>query len=197
MFVQQPNSNVDQTLFLKWINKHRDGGPTAYGERREYHLFNEEERVHFFTKILCNPTYGDFGKISAGQVKCFHNFFKVINRSIGVIESSQKKILVKEFAKLHGLDTLRHIAVESENDRSREDSMNLLVDLHLKFDSQITPPEVQAKIWQDFIDHCMSELESPKDNVVSNNITLLSKFLDRYEGKKTQKTEMKQQYNQF
>ena len=49
MFVQQPNSNVDQTLFLKWINKHRDGGPTAYGERREYHLFNEEERVHFFT----------------------------------------------------------------------------------------------------------------------------------------------------
>jgi hypothetical protein len=43
----------------------------------------------------------------------------------------------------------------------------------------------------------MSELESPKDNVVSNNITLLSKFLDRYEGKKTQKTEMKQQYNQF
>jgi hypothetical protein len=25
--------------------------------------------------------------------------------------------------------------------------MNLLVDLHLKFDSQITPPEVQAKIW--------------------------------------------------
>jgi hypothetical protein len=25
--------------------------------------------------------------------------------------------------------------------------LNLLVDLHLKFKSQITPPEVQAKIW--------------------------------------------------
>lgn len=37
---------------------------------------------------------------------------------------------------LIGLDTLRRIAVESENDRSREESMDLLVDLHLKLDPQ-------------------------------------------------------------
>jgi hypothetical protein len=36
---------------------------------------------------------------------------------------------------LHGLDTLRHIAVISENECSREDSMNLLVTFHYKFDS--------------------------------------------------------------
>lgn len=100
MFVQQPNSNVDQTLFLKWINKHRDAGASAYGERREHHLFNEEERIHFFTKILCNPTYGDFGKISVGQVKCFQKYFKIINRSLGVIDGNQKKIQVKDFSKL-------------------------------------------------------------------------------------------------
>jgi len=51
---------------------------------------------------------------------------------------------------------------------------------------------LQAKIWLNFIDHCMSELESDKDNIVSNNITLLSKFLDRYEGKKSLKAEIKQ-----
>jgi hypothetical protein len=75
--------------------------------------------------------------------------------------------------------------------------MDLFVDLHLKFEIQITLPEVQVKIWEDFINNCMSELESPKDNVVSNNLTMLSKFLDRYEGKKTQKTEIVQNYNQF
>ena len=32
MFVQQPNSNVDQTLFLKWINKGR------CREHRPHHL---------------------------------------------------------------------------------------------------------------------------------------------------------------
>lgn len=41
----------------------------------------------------------------------------------------------------------------------------------------------------------MAQLESDRDNIVSNNITLLSKFLDRYEGKKTLKAEMKQQYS--
>ena len=37
---------------------------------------------------------------------------------------------------LIGLDTLRRIAVESENDRSREKAMDLLVGLHLKLDPQ-------------------------------------------------------------
>jgi|LauGreDrversion4_2_1035121.scaffolds.fasta_scaffold54103_1 hypothetical protein len=40
MFVQQPNFSIDQTLFFKWINKHREGGAVGYGERREYQLFN-------------------------------------------------------------------------------------------------------------------------------------------------------------
>ena len=75
--MQQPNFNADQTLFLKWINKHRETGGTY--DKREYFLFNEEERKNFFAKILCNPTYVDFKKISIGQVKCFHKFFKVIN----------------------------------------------------------------------------------------------------------------------
>lgn len=61
-FVQQPNFNSDQTLFLKWINKYRDYGATQYN-RREIFLFNDQERKHFFTQILCNPTFVDFQKI--------------------------------------------------------------------------------------------------------------------------------------
>jgi hypothetical protein len=64
LFVQQPNFTSDQTLFLAWINKHREAG--AYNDKKEYYLFNELEREHFFTKILCNPTYVDFQKISSG-----------------------------------------------------------------------------------------------------------------------------------
>jgi hypothetical protein len=64
----------------------------------------------------------------------------VINGSAGYLHLiSQKKILVADYEKLLGLDTLWHIAVESETDRSREDSMDLLVDLHLKFTPQVSP----------------------------------------------------------
>jgi hypothetical protein len=43
----------------------------------------------------------------------------------------------------------------------------------------------------------MSQLDDSNLNIVSNNITLLSKFLDRYEGKKTLKSEVKQTYNSY
>lgn len=110
----------------------------SYHEKREIYLFNDQERKHFFTKILCNPTYVDFQHISIGQVKSFHKFFKVINREEGFIEQhpGSKKLVVKSYERLIGLETLKHVAVESENERSREESMDLVVDLLLKIDAQ-------------------------------------------------------------
>lgn len=160
-------------------------------------MFNEQEREHFFTKILCNRTYVDFQKITPGQAKSFHKFFKLINKAYGFIEATQKKIIVSDYEKLIGLEPLRQIATESENERTRDDSMDLLVDLHLKFDSEKINVEHQSQIWSNFIQSCMQQLESPDDRLVSNTIQLLSKFLDRYEGKKTLKTENKVSYGGF
>ena len=91
-----------------------------------------------------------------------------------------------------GMDTLKRIAVESENERSREESMDLLVDLLLKVDNQKVTIEEQHKIWSEFVDENMHLLDSDNEVLVSNTLQLLSKFLDRYEGKKTLKPEMKQ-----
>lgn len=41
---------------------------------------------------------------------------------------------VLSFDNLIGLDTLWRMAIESENEKSRDESIDLLVDLHLKFD---------------------------------------------------------------
>lgn len=46
----------------------------------------------------------------------------------------RKKIRVVNFENLIGLETLWKIAIESENEKSRDESMDLLVDLHLKHD---------------------------------------------------------------
>ena len=43
----------------------------------------------------------------------------------------------------------------------------------------------------------MNQLNSEDDRIVSNSITLLSKFLDRYEGKRTFKQEKKPSYGGY
>jgi|LauGreDrversion4_2_1035121.scaffolds.fasta_scaffold96055_1 hypothetical protein len=48
--------------------------------------------------------------------------------------------------------------------------MDLLVDLHLKFDSDKITVEHQSKIWADFIQSCMQQLDSPDDRLVSNTL---------------------------
>ena len=48
---------------------------------------------------------------------------------------------VVDFNHLIGLDTLWRISIESENDKVKEESMDLLVDLHLKFDNRVTIEE--------------------------------------------------------
>lgn len=45
---------------------------------------------------------------------------------------------VINYDQLIGLDTLWCIAIESGNDRAKEESMDLLVDLHLKIDGRIS-----------------------------------------------------------
>lgn len=47
-------------------------------------------------------------------------------------------MFVVDYKSLIGLDTLWSIATESDNERSREDSMDLLVDLHLKLDARLS-----------------------------------------------------------
>lgn len=54
IYVHQPNFSFEQSLFLKWINQHRQN---PYDKSEEYFLFDDEERKYFFIRILCNPTF--------------------------------------------------------------------------------------------------------------------------------------------
>lgn len=110
---------------------------------------------------------------------------------MGALEYLGRRILVRDHAGLIGLDTLRRMALETENERSREESMDLLVDLHLKLDPSSVTVEQQHQIWSSFVDYCMQALDSPNGTLVASTLQLLSKFLDRYEGKKALKPEMK------
>lgn len=76
---------------------------------------------------------------------------------------------VVKFDSLIGMETLWRISIECENEKSREESMDLLVDLHLKFDQQVSYDE-QLKIWTNFTENCMKNLDSEKDSLINNTI---------------------------
>lgn len=48
--------------------------------------------------------------------------------------------------------------------------MDLLVDLHLKFDPKFVTPEAQKEVWTRFIDECMNNLNSDNENLVINTL---------------------------
>lgn len=58
----------------------------------------------------------------------------MINQLEKNIEIMRRRMKVINYHGLIGLETLWQIAIDSENEKSREESIDLLVDLHLKLD---------------------------------------------------------------
>lgn len=106
------------------------------------------------------------------------------------------------------MDSLWCISVEAQNEKARDESRELLVDLHLRLGGNEYSAGVRQQIMQGFVDRSMSILReaSKADSQAGTNrsalsvVHVLSDFLDRYEGKKQVKPELKQaamQYQHF
>ena len=143
-FVLAPNFTTDQNHFLTWVNKRRVRQPLnpysihANRPAAEVHIFSPDEQKHLFTQIMCNPTFIDFAKISSAQARCFHSFFKVINRQEGSLDSSSRTLEVVDLSALIGVDCLWNMALQSETEKIREETRELLVDIHLKLSESYT-----------------------------------------------------------
>ena len=205
-FVLRPNFPPDQSLFLSFINKRRvrtqrmPADATGYVAKttQEVNLLTAEEQRHLFTQILCNPTFVDYQKLTTGQAKCFHTYFRLINQEEGHLDQYRRRVEVHSFENLVGLDSLWRITFDSDNEKAREESGELLVDLHLRL---VTAYDAAArrKTMLSFIDQSMKlmvelggEIKAEgAERKLMSLIQVLSEFLNRYEGKKPIKPELK------
>jgi len=165
IYVNSPNFTSDQVQFLQFINKRRQRpmrqmvDATGFSERgyQEVYLLSPEEQKHLFTSILCNSSTVDYQKLSAGIAKCFHTYFRLINRDEGHLDLSKRKVEVLDFERLVGMPSLWEISFDCENERARDDSRELLVDLHLRL-SPAYDPKMKKEIMLTFLDRSMSSL---------------------------------------
>lgn len=198
IFVHQPNFTQDQTQFLQFINQKRKSH-----NRGEVTIFTPQEQKHLFCQILCNNSYVDYQNMSSGLAKCFHTYFRYINRDEGNLDISRKKVEVIDFEQLLGMDSLWQICFDSQNEKAREESRELLVQIHLRLSEQRYDAAMRQQIMQAYLDRAMSllgEYQEGTERKARSIIQAVIDLLDRFEGKKPIRPELKlmaQQYGNF
>lgn len=60
----------------------------------------------------------------------------MINKDEGYLRVRRRKIEIRDFEQLIGLDSLWSISFDCENEKARDDARELLVDIHLKLGSK-------------------------------------------------------------
>lgn len=147
LFVKEPNFASDHSVFLDWIYKQRSYQQVVIenGQKRQYSyelfLFNDEEKRFLFTAFLCNPDEVNAASISVSLVKCFQKYFRMINSAEQNLATPRNKIQVLKFDSLIGMENLWKMALLSSNEKAKELSQELLVSLHLKWDSSTATQE--------------------------------------------------------
>ena len=112
------------------------------------------------------------------MAKCYHTYFLMINKAEGALKTN-KFMRVTDFAKLKGMESLWRLCLDAQQAKAREYCTELLINLYLRQMQAVEPTLIQ-----EFVDKCMENIT--KDGV----ITILSTFLDRYEGIKEIKVDV-------
>ena len=134
----------------------------------------------------------DASQISINLVRCWISHFKFINQAENQsLLYDSKRIRVRNFENLQGLNALWEIATKSKNEKAKEASQELLVELHLKLDRETLDMGYRMKVIQYFINQCMEQLKPEQGGSDKRGIIqLISTFLDRFEGIKPLKPEL-------
>ena len=133
-------------------------------------MFTTEEKKFLFNEILCSSVTKSNASIPLA--KCFNHYFKQINKTDKSLKQIGRKSRVANYNGLSGLRSLWEVSLKAENAKVRELCQNLLVDMHLKLE------QPDDNIPAQFVDHCMDNCNE------EGMVSLLSLFMDRYEGKK-------------
>ena len=125
IFVESPNFTREQDMFLQWIN--RSKADYAGTNKPYYEILTPQEKKFLFLQILCKSAVKP--NASLGLTKCFNTYFVQINKALGNIKNTTKRLRILNLQNLQGYDALWEICVSSTNAKVREICQELLVDV--------------------------------------------------------------------
>jgi hypothetical protein len=107
VFVDQPNYQKEQAMFLGWINRNKENTSKVFHE-----MFNSEEKKYIFLQILC-PQVAQHANLNLAR--CFAHYFVQINKAEGALKKMSKRLKVINFDKVQGQDALWEISLNCTN----------------------------------------------------------------------------------
>ena len=140
-----------------------------------------------FRDILCANSARLNGNINFGLATCFYSYFKQINKASNAMQLQRKKLRIADFSALQGMDALWQISLQALDLDTRDLIHDLMADLHLK----IVDKEALHSSAPKFIEKCMESINSP------GAVSLLSLYLDKYEGKRVRADPNVKSYSGF
>ena len=76
----------------------------------------------------------------------------------GNLEAYKKRVEIIRYEELKGMDTLWRLTFEAQNEKAREESRELLIDVHLRLRLSYDQQDEKIKIKNLFIKKAMDEL---------------------------------------
>lgn len=130
--------------------------------------------------------------------------FRLINEDEGLLHQYANTLEVNNFEEIIGLESLWQLAIESSVEKTRQDSRQILVLLHLKLCQNYTDEDKRA-VMTKFLKKCLqflkqattrSDTEKPMSEdqrtaKILSIIRIIHQFMHKFEGRKPIKPEFK------
>lgn len=188
IFVKSANHEMDRRIYCSWLmKKGEEGSPGDINIilPSKTHIF------HQFKDIFCNRNHTDYFNLLEEEFECFTYLFKLVNfyeQKIKLMKNGKFYILDIE---LIGKTDLWDIFLNTSSSQITDNSIELLVDLHLQFFTSVDRKR-KKEIQDDFTIKCINLLKKSFTNqnfsLLNKAISLIMSFFDKFEGKFLEKT---------
>ncbi|CAM9113487.1 unnamed protein product [Discosporangium mesarthrocarpum] len=144
-------------IFFEWMRRTAPHGASSsvYSAMSD-EVSGKPNMHHIFSKLLCEPGGMQFETLGEEGFHCVWSYFHLVNsQSNALSRVSKVNYVVKDFARIEGLDTLWEVFLASRDPCVVREAGQQLVQLHLN----LGDPGDKRAVWGSFIGRGMLHIE--------------------------------------
>lgn len=182
IFIKSANHDHDKRIYCAWLmNKNEENLSEI-----NIILPSKPHILFQFNNILCDRQKTDFFNLCEEEFECFIYLFKIVNFYENKIKLMKNGKFYVVDIELSGKNDLWDIFLNTSSPQIIEGSINLLVNMHLQFSTNVDKRK-KKEIQDNFTIKCINLLKQSFTNqnfaLLNKAISLIMNFFEKFEGK--------------